>query len=822
MDLRVCVMRDLFFRKLFSIVTVINFVLNGIAAFGQVRVPGKTKVVPAAAEKKQGCAGGWSGVVTYSKTLKDSLESDEPGIRKNTDRIQHKTSRDYDYEARTVVDGTDPRDPVVTSKVAFQDIDLSWGLEKVFDTCNSREAGHWFNIEGTDDRHTQAQAEGPATSFNLNVNETGGTYSFSMGLPEATGTYKREEHVKRTGHCQPKNNEPYDRSTNEPFKMERQAFSVDSEKIDPEHPDQLSGTKIWGDDGKGEVRTFIYKVTWRFTRCPQKLLITELKFEHPKFPNYEDWRAIEEIRGTIDGNHVKVKAKVLNLSGETKYADLKVVETYKGDKYNGARPDEPLTDAESSFRIDAGEEKEFEFIWDSEGQAWFDDGRPHLLHRIKAELSENSQKKDEKEERLNIAPKPLILVHGVYNDHSIWDPLYQNLLSANHSYQWKAYAVGAEPQHGVMRMGKWNGTDASFNSVYDNADQLAKYIKYAQEDSNAWHVDMVAHSTGGLVARLYLHKLMPNVPDARPQVKHLMMLGTPNGGVPCVDIFVGKLGMFKNDQRSLHEVTNDAMLDFNKYVVNTGGTKLSARAGNPVPVVCGGLEWNDGFVTVKSATYGVPDNSQANDLSSQLVDAKNFGNFVKPHVVTGPAGKYPLPVKSDPADWRRWQVENQNYDLQPQSGANRGKGAAPEFMKDGTFAAVFGQERISGPGLFDPEIAASDVEQIFAKQVTLPAKQTAEIDVPVAAAPNFGITFVASPAVSVSLINERGEVVSRDAADSPFAGRLFRSVLTHKAVPNATWKLRIQNTSATDQVFAGFGWSLADMPAASMPAARAK
>ena len=184
-----------------------------------------------------------------------------------------------------------------------------------------------------------------------------------------------------------------------------------------------------GADGTGNVKGFIYQVTWHFTRCPGKLLITDLKFEHPKFPNFEDWKEIEETRGTIDGNKIKVKAKVLNMSAETKYADLKIVETYKGDKYNYARPDEPLPNAESSFRIDGGEEKEFEFIWDSEGDSWFDDGRPHLFHRIKAELSENNQKKDEKEKPLNIAPKPLILVHGIWSDYRIWDPLYQNLLT---------------------------------------------------------------------------------------------------------------------------------------------------------------------------------------------------------------------------------------------------------------------------------------------------------------------------------------------------------------------------------------------------------
>lgn len=813
------------YKELISWLVFSSILLSSTVVFGQrTRQPkgASAPLTPVKSEQKSFCQGGWSGVVTYSKTLKDSLESDEPGIRKNTDRIKHKTSRDYDYNGRTVIDGTDPQKPVVNSKIAFTDTDLSWGQEKVFDTCNSRENGHWFIIEGTDDRQTQAQAAGPARSFNLSVDELGGNYSFSLELPDATGAFKREEHVRRTGHCQAKNNEPYDRTTNEPFKIKGESFSVSGEKLDPKNPDKISGSKIWGDDGKGQVRTFIYQVTWRFTRCPQKLLITELRFEHPKFPNFEDWKPIPDTLGTIDGNKIKVKAKVLNMGGEAKYADLKIAETYKGDKWNGARPDEPLPEAESSFKIEPGEEKEFEFIWDSEGQSWFDDGRPHLLHRIKAELAENGQKKDEKEERLNIAPKPLVLVHGMYNDHTIWEPLYQNLLTSNHSYQWKAYDIGADPEHGVMRMGKWNGTDASFNSVYDNADQLAKYVKHIQQESNAWHVDIVAHSTGGLVARLYLQKHMPNVPDGRPQVKHLVMLGTPNGGVPCIDVMVAKLGMFKHDQRPLQELTNDEMLNFNRSVVNTGGAKLSALAGNPVPIVCGGLEWNDGFVTVKSAKYGITDTGESNDLNWQLVDGKNFGNFVKPHLVTGPKHTYPLPVKNDPTDWRRWQINNRDFDVNNGTGSNKYQYWQPEFDPQKYYAgllAVPSDDRpAGGPNAREFETSTSEPNSTFSKDIKVAPRQTVEVELPVEAAANLGVTFIADPGVSVSLINPNGTLVSRNRAGSELAGTMFRMLFTRFPVANSTWKLRIENTTAFEQRFAGFSWSNADL--ANVPVGR--
>ncbi len=755
------------------------------------------------------CNGGWSGVVTLSKTLKDSLESDEPGIRKAMDRILHKTSRDYDYNGRAIVDaGADPRQPIVNTKVTLTDYDLNWGLEKVFDTCNSRENGHWFTIESTDDRQTQATVTGPATSFNLLVDEMAGMYSFSLGFPKAPGVYKREEHTKRAGHCQPKNNEPYDRSTNEPTRIDEQSVSVSGEKMDPDDPDTISGTKIWGDDGTGAVRGFVFQATWRFTRCPGKLMITELKFEHPKFPDFEKWKEIEETKGTIDGNKIKVKAKVLNLGAETKFADLKIMETYKGDKYNYARPDEPLPEAESSFRIEGGEEKEFEFIWDSEGQAWFDDGRPHLFHRLKAELKEEGKLKDKKEKPLNIAPKPLVLVHGVWSDYRVWEPLYQNLLTENHSYQWKAFPVGQNARKGVLAMGNLGYSD----NIFDNADQLARYVKYAQEETNAWHVDMVAHQMGGLVARVYMHKLMPVVPDARPQVKHLIMLGTPNGGAKCVDVFAGKFELLKKELNAARELTNENMLSFNQRVVNTGGTKFSALAGNSVPVICGGLEWNDGFVTVKSALYGVPDTGQSNDLTHQLVDGKNFGNFVKPHLVTGPGGTYPYPVKNDPTDWKRWQIDNRDYDV------NNGSGRYREAPKDAAdapenfFRIVSYQTEGARAGF------AGEIAQPFAAEIKLAPKQVSEIEVPVEAAQNFAISFMAHASVSVALLDQTGKPVTKSPSDSPLAEMIFRVLLVNRPVAKGMWKLRVENTSDFEQTFAGFGWS-ADVPAKQAPAA---
>lgn len=624
-------MESKIFARLTVLIVIVNFLHAGAlgqrkrtTAAGSTAASSTLKSV-----KKSGCDGGWRGVVTITKTLQDSHQSDVPGIRKEMDRIIHVTSRDYRYVGKTLVDSSDPAKPTVTSKVDLKDEDESYGLEKVFDSCNSREAGHWFTIESNDNRKTTAKAEGPARSFNLNIDETHGTYSLSLKLPDADGQYTRSETLRRAGHCQPKNNEPWDRNTDQPTNIKGESLSVYGEKLDPKNPDEIEGSKVWGDDGKGQVRTFVYKATWRFTRCPQKLLVTDLKFEHPQYPNYDDWREVVEQRGTIDGNRVRVKAAVWNMSGETKYAEVTFKETYKGDQWNGSMPDLPLRNESVTVRLDPGEEREVELEWSTEGYAWFNDGRPRSIQRIKAEVWEAFKKQDEMTRNLKIAPKPIIFVPGIWTRAQGFD-MYQNLLTVSHSYDWKAavFKRKARPQPA---------------SVYDHETDLAEFIKATRTNLNAWHVDMVAHSSGGIVGRLFIHKSMEIEPDGRPGVKHLLMLGTPNKGVPCADSMQYN-DAFDGYLRTAKELMPDEMARFNRFVTEQKETKFSALVGNGSNLLCARVEKSDGFTSVESASYGVTDIAFTSDAHPDLIDQKHFAGFMRPRLVMGPRGEYPLMV----------------------------------------------------------------------------------------------------------------------------------------------------------------------------------
>jgi len=99
---------------------------------------------------------------------------------------------------------------------------------------------------------------------------------------------------------------------------------------------------------------------------------------------------------------------------------------------------------------------------------------------------------------------------------------------------------------------------------------------------------------------------------------------------------------------------------------------------------------------------------------------------------------------------------------------------------DRLLASVFLQ-----PGMFT---------QDFAKGLKLTPKQSTEIEVPVETASNLGITFMADPKVSVTLVDDKGSVGGSNPAGSPESRGWFRSIFIDKPVTAGKWKLRIENT----------------------------
>lgn len=717
---------------------------------------------PAAAQPK--CSGAWTGTITYTRT--QSMTDNKTVERvSGRGRDERNFEMKYDYKAQVAVVESPERNGSSlgrgTVTHSFSSIDATKATEK-----NSCDRGKtWRDMSGT--FKSETKTTGSATveaNVSIGVNNDG-TYSVSVGLPQIQGQTTGTETSSFSGQCQPKEGKNLSMPATTTTIDGNSLSSDGSHRVDPSDPNRLSGT--FSQTFQNVTET----ITWSLQKCGAPLRLTDLRFEDMKYPNWNDWQEISEQKGTIDGNLVRIKAKVLNASGETKFADVKLKETYKGDRWDGSRSDAELKDAESSIRLEPGEEREVEFVWDSSGYAWFDDGRPRLLQRIKAELAENGKKVDEMTKNLKVAPKPVVLVHGLWSNWKAWEP-WQNILTTSHSYDWKAFPVGEKPEKGAMNTGgAFLSTDRT-NSIFENSQHLGKYIRYAQEDRNAWHVDIVAHSMGGLISRHYIHHFMPPVEDGRPQVAHLVMLGTPNMGSPCADVMNTTFEFLGKDVEAVRQLRQDVAAEFNRVVTNRKGVKFSVLAGDPLPVMCKTYVWNDGVVPVPSAKWVIKDNAISKNIHTELTGTADFSSFVKPRLAVGPKG-------------------NHNPEVPTASELPGLAELRDNPMPQGELFSV----AASGPSSILGDLLPAVAEQPFAKAVKIAAKGSLEVEIPVEAASNFGITFMALPSVSATLMNERGTVIAKNLAGTPQANAWFRSLFIETAVQAGTWKLKLENTS---------------------------
>lgn len=712
------------------------------------------------------CSGAWSGTITYTRTQSTTSHKTEQRV---SGRGEDKTDFEmgYSYKATVAVTESPERNGSSVGKasitMSMTSTETVVGKEK--NSCDRGKS--WQEMTGTSTSRTETSGTGKENAnVSVGVNSDG-TYSVGVGIPPIRGKVAGSQESAFSGQCTAKEG----KTTNLPpteTSIDGNSLSSDgADKMDPKDQNKLSGSysKTW----LGVTET----ITWNLRKCGAPLRLTDIKFEDMKFPNWNDWREINEHTSTIDGNLVKITAKVLNASGEAKYADVRFKETYKGDKWDGAKPDSPLNDDVVSVKVDPGEEKEVEILWDSSGYSWYDDGRPRLVQRIKAELEEDSKKVDEMTKNLRVAPKPVVLVHGLWSNWREFET-WQNIFTTTHSYDWKAFPVGERAENGTLSTGGGFMSTDPTKSIAENAHVLQAYINYAQKDRNAWHIDIVAHDIGGLIARQYIQNVMPvSFNDTRPQIAHLVMLGTPNQGSPCADVMDTAFELVGKKVEALRQLRTEVVNKFNGLIFNKKGVKFSALAGNPVPTMCKQIVWNDGFVSVPSAIYRVPDHAETRSIHTDLTGTSDFSSFVKPHLAIGPKGDHNPAPPEGPSGLMASSVETVPSSL-------------PRF---------YGMRALSTQDL-DP--APGDPDKPFAKAQTIAPGQMTEIDLPVETARNFGLTFMAASSVSVTLIDDKGAVVGKNLSTEPEAKNIFRSIFFDKPVSSGTWKVRIENTGTTE------------------------
>lgn len=709
-----------------------------------------TTAVPLTAEAAA-CASGWAGTVQYTRNQANSSSKTEQRVTgKGTETTNW--SMTYDYVAQVSVrPAPEPDLSLGKANISLSSISTEIRAAKDQYICPHERTPRAMSGNFVTKSETRANGSGLDTDVHVSV-DSDGTYSVGVRLPEVKGSVSGSNSSSFSGQCTPKQGVNHS-IADMPTTVDGYSFSSSGEdRVQPKDSDRLNGSHSVTSYGVTET------LKWNLRRCGGALRLVDVKFEDMRFPTWEAWQEISEQKGTIDGNIVRATATVANDGPDEKSATIKFRETYKGDKWDGAKPDGLLE--ELSVLVPAGEQRDVTFKWDSSGYAWYDDGRPRLIQRIRTELEDAGKKVDDKTQNLKVAPKPLVLVHGLWSNWRAWES-WQNILTTSHSYDWKAFAVGQKPEHGRMHTGEKLANTEPTNTIVQNAIELGLYVKYAQQDRNAWHVDIVAHSMGGLISRRYIHATMPTYQDGKPQVAHLVMLGTPNMGSRCADIISAPLETAGRSMDALRELRPSVVAQFNAVHTERKGVEFSVLAGNPLPAVCYMYDENDGVVTVPSATWAITDTELTSALHTEMADAEGFSSFVKPRVAIGPAKQ--KPIKLSALD-----------------------------------AASFSLDAAEQTDAFTPD---------FSKIVKLAPGQTLKVELPVKAASDFGMTFIAASTVSASVSDDQGAVVGENLKDTPAAGQLFRSIYAKRAVAAGTWTLMLRNDAQAEQEVVLSTWS---------------
>lgn len=240
---------------------------------------------------------------------------------------------------------------------------------------------------------------------------------------------------------------------------------------------------------------------------------------------------------------------------------------------------------------------------------------------------------------LTVAPRPVMFVHGMWSDASIWSAYTQsgNFLAGAHP-AWRGYAVD------TMNTGTPWLPYASVNTIADNAALAWTYVREKMSMLNAHEVDLVGHSLGGVIIRRMLHD-PAHAAAAQAAVRSVVLIGTPNGGSSCSDAWVVPAN---------RELTFTAMNAFNLAYPGYPGAFTTSLYSDGVNSTCFDSSTGDFFVpawsTQAQSVHAVRRITPAVLHWNQPSDAGLFTNDLKPTLAlaSAPVDSGPTPQLTNP------------------------------------------------------------------------------------------------------------------------------------------------------------------------------
>lgn len=724
--------RFIIFKRFIALMIILSF--SGSVIFGQKKAA-QTKPVA----KK--CSGAWTGSVRYTRTqiFNDAKTTPRVSSAKGGEDSKISEMR-YEYKGRALVaesslkDGSTRAKAVIKSKLTAEEKTAS--KEKV--SCDRGKT--WRTQTGDFTQTTKIEGSSDNSEANVTVGlNDDGTYNVAVAFQPIRGEKEGSYTSTFSGQCTAK------KGVNEKIQPVETSIggnsliSDGSHRIDSQNPNRLSGSYTrTGIGGMEET------MSWTLQRCGSPLMITEVELFQPVHPSFNNWTKISNY--TIDGNFVKIVAKIANLSGETKTTPIEFREL----KENALLPE-----GKTPITVEPNEEREIVYMWDTSGYAWKESGelnQPEINRQIEVKITNDSRT-----ENVEVRPKPVIIIPGLWTDKYAFSQ-FMNYFENQKSVHWKVDYARV----------------ATSKSAAQNAAEVEQRIKEVQEHTNAWHVDLVGHSTGGLIGRVYINDLMGQLADGKPTVTNFVMVGTPNKGTPCsigVDNIFTRF--FNRSGEAFREITYKNMQEFNRRYTARKGTKFYGLVGHGYNKTCHLTTPGDGIVPAGSALWLLKNFKYTPATSTHEFMLGETPNMKTIHqwLAVSPKGNHKPEVED-------FTGNSTGEFFQEISSKQRNYGAS--------FHPVNLETNVSKK---DDE----DIEPAFATGVRLKPNQSTEIEIPVPDGKRLAVNLLMPEKVSATLIEPNGGIAGKNLAGTPEAKSVFRLIDVDKPFRKSVWKMKLES-----------------------------
>lgn len=365
-----------------------------------------------------------------------------------------------------------------------------------------------------------------------------------------------------------------------------------------------------------------------------------LTFEQQSWQTGE-WMPIPDTKKVVEGTPVRAVATVANTTDDEQDVELKFG-TFRPNTSGGVSDQHyDIPGAAANIDLDAKEIHVERYQLSPELlTAWNADGSANMKPRLITVGATSAQSQVGDSSEVVTVPRPVVLVHGYKsNAASSWGE-YQSIMARSHP-NLRAYAVGDGQFPGVMNTGSEEHPFTRTNTIAENAAQEDTYIDGVRKATNAWNVDIVAHSMGGLISRYYVQELMDTTPKGTNVVNRLVQLGTPNRGSQLADVLLAG-GWASPKAIPLYPASlqlSTGYIDdlYNKLITDMRGVPISNLVGTDIPLL--GLPqfaelWGDGIVPEYSARWNLEDTfSSYHDLHTAMTEnVDDFTKYVLPRI----------------------------------------------------------------------------------------------------------------------------------------------------------------------------------------------